>query len=60
MIGTETGASWKDQENLLEPNWSGIERVPKQGRGGPPVVRRQTEEAGAEAVGSDILKTDYC
>ena len=50
-MGTETGASWKDQENHLEPNLSGIVLLPKQRRGAPPAVRSQVVEA--EAVADD-------
>ena len=46
-------ASWKDHEKHLEPNRSGSVRLPKQGRGAPPAVRRRVEEAGAKAVAVD-------
>ena len=45
-----TSSEWKDHENLLEPNWSSMVQLPKQGREAQPAVRRLTEEAGEEAV----------
>ena len=49
-MGTETEASWKDQDNCREPYWRGMEQDPKQGRGAPPAVRRSILETGAEEV----------
>ena len=49
-MGTENGASWNDQEKPLDPNRSGMARSPKQERGASPSVRKQVEEARAEAV----------
>ena len=48
-MGTETGASWKDQEKYQEPN---LESPKKARERGSPVVRSRVAEAVAVACGN--------